>query len=165
MKERQMRGPRDEAGDLWEGDVQTGAGRVLGGTGRSLRGDAVSIGTDGFIRNCKEGPRPRQIATAPQMENAVGVSGEKGTHFAMCVSDQAAEALGEAGMSTGAMRWQTTQDKESDMLAQTVMAGERMPGTAVCNSDVQGRAPSPKAPATRPSKARPSRARYRAFRA
>ena len=24
MKERQMRGPRDEAGDLWEGDVQTG---------------------------------------------------------------------------------------------------------------------------------------------
>ena len=55
------------------------------------------------------------------------------TSQCVCVSDQAAEALGEAGISTGAMRWQTTQDKESDILAQTVMAGERMPGTAACN--------------------------------
>ena len=76
MKERQMRGPRDEAGDLWEGDVQTGAGRVLGGTGRSLRGDAVSIGTDA-VRNREKTPRLPRILTTRWTEGEIGLDSEE----------------------------------------------------------------------------------------
>ena len=114
MKERQMRGPRDEAGDLWEGDVQTGAGRVLGGTGRSLRGDAVSIGTD-VVRNREKTPRLPRILTTRWTEGEIGLDSEAGRDSPRDASagDHGEEALEDGGHKAGGM-WQR-EDKGRPM--------------------------------------------------